>query len=64
MTHKYLDKSATEKVFNSIVTSSLDNDNPLLYSLQRLQNTALRIVTLSRKSCSQNLSYMSQVFKD
>ena len=57
---KYLDKSATEKVIHAFVTSRLDNGNALLYSLpnnqisrlQRLQNTAARIVTLSRKSCS------------
>ena len=54
---KYLDKSTTEKMINSSVTSRLDYCNSLLYGinkyavsqLQRCQNNAARIVSLRRK---------------
>lgn len=53
----YLDKSATERVVHSFVTSRIDYCNSLLYGascsllakLQRVQNTAARIVSGSRK---------------
>ena len=56
---KYLNKSAAEQIIHAFVTSQLDNGNALLYGLpqnqisrlQHIQNTAARVVTLSRKSC-------------
>ena len=55
---KFLNRNATEQVIHALITSRLDNSNSLLYGLpqceisrlQRLQNKAARIVTLSRKS--------------
>ena len=49
---KFLDKSSTEKLINSLITSHLDYCNSLLYllpaihmkRLQRIQNTAARII--------------------
>ena len=56
---KYLNQSAAEQIIHAFVTSRLDNGNALLYGLpqnqisrlQHIQNTAARVVTLSRKSC-------------
>ena len=55
---KYLSRDATEQFFYSFITSRLDNNNALLYGLpanqlyrlQKIQNTAARILTFSRKS--------------
>ena len=55
----YLNQSAAEQIIHAFVTSRLDNGNALLYGLsqnqisrlQHIQNTAARVVTLSRKSC-------------
>jgi hypothetical protein len=54
---KYLTHDATEKVIHAFVSSRLDSGNSLLYGLpdyqikriQRLQNTAARILTRTRK---------------
>ena len=54
---KYLNKSSAEKLVNSLVTSNLDYCNSLLYGLpssklkrlQRIQNTAARIIMRTRK---------------
>ena len=54
---RYLDAENTEKLIHSFVTSRIDNCNSILYGLpdkelnklQRIQNTAARVVTLSRK---------------
>ena len=54
---KYLSRSATEKLVHALISSRLDFGNGLLYNLpqaqlsrlQRLQNAAARITTLSRK---------------
>ena len=54
---KYLTRSATEKLVHSLISSRLDFGNGLLYNLpdsqigklQKLQNAAARIVTLSGK---------------
>ena len=56
---KYLNQSAAEQNIHAFVTSRLDNGNALLYGLpqnqisrlQHIQNTAARVVTLSRKLC-------------
>ena len=56
---KYLNHSATEQLIHAFITSRLDNGNSLLfglpanqlYRLQRIQNTAARILTLSKSSC-------------
>ena len=58
---KYLNQSAAEQIIHvyAFVTSRLDNRNALFYGLpqnqisrlQHIQNTAARVVTLSRKSC-------------
>ena len=55
---KYLDKSSTERLVHAFVTSQLDYCNSLLaglpYShiapLQRIQNTAARLITRTKKS--------------
>ena len=55
---KYLSRDATEQIIHSFITSRLDNNNALLYGLpvnelyclQKIQNTAARILTFSRKS--------------
>ena len=55
---KYLSRDATEQIIHSFVTSRLDNNNALLYGLpvnqlyrlQKMQNTAARIITFTRKS--------------
>ena len=54
---KYLTKETTEILVHAFISSKLDNCNSLLYglpkhmisSLQSVQNTAARIVTLTRK---------------
>ena len=54
-----MNQSAAEQIIHAFVTSLLDNGNALLYvlpqnqlsHLQHIQNTAARVVTLSRKSC-------------
>ena len=59
---KYLNQSAAEQIIHAFVTSRLDNGNALFYGLpqnqisrlQHIQNTAARVVTLSRKSCHIN----------
>ena len=51
---KYLSRDATEQIIHSFITSRLDNNNALLngrpanhlYRLQKIQNTAGRILTL------------------
>jgi hypothetical protein len=56
---KYLNHNATEQIIHAFITSRLDNGNSLLYGLasnqlsrlQRIQNTAARILTLSKRSC-------------
>ena len=56
---KYLNQIAVEQIIHAFVTSRLDNGNALCYvlpqnqisRLQHIQNTAARVVTLSRKSC-------------
>ena len=56
---KYLSHDATEQIIHSFINSRLDNNNALLYGLpanqlyrfQKIQNTAIRIPTFSRKSC-------------
>ena len=55
---KYLNPRATEQILHSFVTSRLDMCNSLLFGLpqdqiarlQRIQNTAARLVTLTRKT--------------
>ena len=54
---KYLTRSATEKLVHSLISSRLDFGNGLLYNLpnsqigqlQKLQNAAARVVSLSSK---------------
>ena len=54
---KYLSRSATEKIVHALISSRLDFGNALLHNLpqsqlsklQKLQNAAARIVTLSPK---------------
>ena len=54
---KYMTRSAAEKIVHALISSRLDFGNALLYNLpqtklakiQRLQNAAARIVTLTRK---------------
>ena len=70
--HKYLSRDAFEQIIHSFITSRLDNHNALLYGLpanqryrlQKIQNTAARILTFSRKSChiTTNLKGDSSVF--
>ena len=57
---KYLDKPTTEKLIHAVITSRLDYANSLLYGItsshssriQRIQNTAARIVSLVSKHTS------------
>ena len=57
MIRKYLTRSSTEKIVHALISSRLDFCNSILYNLpqtevyrlQKLQNTAARIVTLTRK---------------
>ena len=57
----------TEQIIHSFITSRLDNNNVLLYELpanelyrlQKIQNTAARILTFSRKSC-----HITPIFKE
>ena len=54
---RHLDQDSTEKLVHAFVTSRLDSCNAILYGLpdkelsklQRIQNAAARVVTLSRK---------------
>ena len=54
---RYLDKSSTEILINSVVTSKMDYCNSLLYGInnslinqiQRCQNNAARVMSLTRK---------------
>ena len=56
---KYLNQSAAEQIIHAFVPSRLDNGNTLCYGLpqnqiarlRHMQNTAARVITLSRKSC-------------
>ena len=56
---KYLNRTASEQVVHAFVTSRLDMAHPIWYGLpqeqlnrlQRIQNIAARVVTLSNKSC-------------
>ena len=64
---KYLSRDATEQIIHSFITSRLDNNNALLYGLpanqlyrlQKVQNTAARIITFSKKSC-----YITPILKE
>ena len=64
---KYLNPCATEQIVHSFVTSRLDMGNSLLFGLpqdqiarlQRIQNAAARLVTLTRKS-----SHITPVLKE
>ena len=64
---KYLDSTATVQIIHSFVTSRLDMGNSLLYGLpqkqihrlQLIQNSAARLVTLSKKSC-----HITPILKD
>ena len=59
---KYLNQSAAEQIIHAFVTSRLDNGNALFYGLpqnqisrlQHIQNTAARVVTLSRNNNNNN----------
>ena len=54
---KYLDRNSTEKLVHAFVSSRLDSNNSILYGLpdfhicklQRIQNAAARLVTLTKK---------------
>ena len=54
---KFLDRTSTETAIHALVGSRLDNCNSLLYGitkqqiqrLQRVQNTAARVITMTRK---------------
>ena len=54
---KYLNRSSTEKLVHALISSRLDFGNSILFNLpqtqisilQRLQNAAARIITLSKK---------------
>ena len=56
---KYLDKESAKTIVHAMVSARLDYGNALLYGLpklylnklQRLQNTAARIVSMSPKNC-------------
>ena len=56
---KYLDTRVAEQIVHCFITSRLDMGNALLFSLpkqqidrlQRIQNSAARVITLSKKSC-------------
>ena len=64
---KYLNQSAAEQIIHAFVKSRLDNGNALFYGLpqnqisrlQHIQNTAARVVTLSRKS-----SHITPILKE
>jgi hypothetical protein len=57
MIRKYLNSHAAEQIIHSVVTSRLDMGNSLLFGLpqtqisrlQRVQNSAARVITLTRK---------------
>ena len=57
-----MNQIAAEQIIHAFVTSRLNNGNALFYGLpqnqisclQHIQNTAARVVTLSRKSCHIN----------
>ena len=67
MIRKYLDTDATKMLVNAYVTSRLDYCNSLLYGLpktlinklQRVQNTAARLITKSKKA-----DHITPVLKD
>ena len=54
---KYLDRDSTEKLVHAFISSRLDSNNSILYGLpqyqinklQRIQNAAARLVTLTKK---------------
>ena len=64
---KYLTPDATEQIVHSVVTSRIDMGNSLLYGLpdtqidrlQRIQNSAARVITLSKK-----FSHITPVLKE
>ena len=64
-----MNQSAAEQIIHAFVTSRLDNGNALLYGLpqnqisrlQHIQNTAARVVTLSRKSCHITLEILKEL---
>ena len=64
---KYLDRNSTEKLVHAFVSSRLDSNNSILYGLpkselsklQRIQNAAARLVTLSKKR-----EHITPVLKD
>ena len=55
--HKYLDRASTERLVHAFVSSHLDCNNSLLYglphnllsSLQRVQNSAPRLITSTKR---------------
>ena len=64
---KYLDRNSTEKLVHAFISSRLDSNNSILYGLpnselgklQRIQNSAARLVTLTKKR-----EHITPVLKD